>query len=103
MGSVVIERHITLDKTMKGLDQSASLEPEEFKRLVKYVRECEKSKGNTVKKMTRGETLQREVLGKSIVCSSDIKYLNLSSLNSLNIFLLLSFDLLSQKMISQLE
>ena len=73
MGSVVIERHITLDKTMKGLDQSASLEPEEFKRLVKYVRECEKSKGNTIKKMTRGETLQREVLGKSIVCSSDIK------------------------------
>ena len=73
MGAVLIERHITLDKTMEGIDQSASLEPEEFKNLVKYVREAEKSKGEAVKKMTRGEVLQREVLAKSIVSSSDIK------------------------------
>ncbi len=73
IGSVVIERHITLDKTMEGLDQAASLEPEEFKQMVKYVRESEKAKGEPVKKMTRGEILQREVLGKSIVCSCEIK------------------------------
>ena len=30
MGAVIIERHITLDKTMKGLDHSSSLEPNEF-------------------------------------------------------------------------
>jgi len=73
IGSVVIERHITLDKTMEGLDQAASLEPEEFKKMVKYVRESEKAKGKPVKKMTRGEILQREILGKSIVCSYEIK------------------------------
>ncbi|MCV0411929.1 N-acetylneuraminate synthase family protein [Nitrosarchaeum sp.] len=73
IGSIVIERHITLDKTMKGLDQAASLEPNDFKKLVQEIRICEKAKGNPIKKMTRGEILQREVLGKSIVCSSDIK------------------------------
>ncbi len=36
-------------------------------------REAEKSKGEAVKKMTRGEVLQREVLAKSIVSSSDIQ------------------------------
>ena len=73
MGGVIIERHITLDKTMKGLDQSASLEPDEFKKMVEYVRESEKAKGTSIKKMTRGEILQREVLGKSIICSREIK------------------------------
>jgi sialic acid synthase SpsE len=73
MGAVLIERHITLDKTMDGLDQAASLEPDQFKKLIEYIRLSEKAKGEPVKTMTRGEVLQREVLGKSIVCSSDIK------------------------------
>jgi len=73
MGAIVIERHITLDKTMDGLDQAASLEPEELKKLVQYIRESEKAKGISEKKMTRGETLQREVLGTSLVCSNNIK------------------------------
>ena len=73
MGAVMIERHITMDKTMKGLDQAASLEPEELKTMVEFIRESEKSKGDTNKKMTRGEILQREVLGKSLVSSTEIK------------------------------
>jgi len=73
MGSVLIERHITIDKTMKGLDQAASLEPNEFKKMVELIRESEKAKGKPIKKMTRGEILQREVLGKSLVCSNEIE------------------------------
>ena len=73
MGAVIIERHITLDKTMEGLDQAASLNPDEFKELIQKVRESETAMGTPIKQMTRGETLQREVLGKSIICSNDIK------------------------------
>ena len=72
MGAVMIERHITLDKTMEGIDQSSSLEPEEFTQLIKHIRDSEKAKGKPIKKMTRGEILQREVLGKSIISSQDI-------------------------------
>jgi len=72
LGAVVIERHITLDKKMEGLDQAASLDPNEFSMLVEYIREAEKTRGKPIKKMTRGETLQREALGKSIVSSTDI-------------------------------
>ena len=35
LGATAIERHITLDRTMYGSDQSASLEPEGLRRLVR--------------------------------------------------------------------
>jgi N-acetylneuraminate synthase len=85
MGSVVIERHITLDKTMEGIDQAASLEPTEFKNLVTYIRESERAKGLPIKKMTRGEILQREVLGKSILSSTDIEIGDVFSENNLEV------------------
>jgi len=72
LGAVIIERHITLDKKMEGLDQAVSLDPNEFSMLVEYIREAEKARGKPIKKMTRGEILQREVLAKSIVSSTDI-------------------------------
>jgi len=73
MGAVLIERHITLDKTMKGLDHLSSLEPKEFKEMVDQIRLSEKAKGTAIKKMTRGEVLQREVVAKSLICSKDIE------------------------------
>ena len=72
IGAVIIERHITLDKKMKGLDHSSSLEPNEFKELINMIRLSEKAKGNPIKKMTRAEVLQREVVSKSIIAMTDI-------------------------------
>lgn len=40
-GATVIERHITLDRTMYGSDQKASLEPEELRALVREIRRAE--------------------------------------------------------------
>ena len=72
IGAVIIELHITLDKKMKGLDHSSSLEPNEFKELIDMIRLSEKAKGTPIKKMTRAEVLQREVVSKSIIAMSDI-------------------------------
>jgi len=41
LGATFIERHITLDKSMWGSDQKASLEPTELESLVKHIREME--------------------------------------------------------------
>ena len=38
LGATSLERHITLDRTMYGSDQSASLEPEGIRRLVRDAR-----------------------------------------------------------------
>jgi len=42
LGATYIERHITLDRTMYGSDQSASLEPKGLARVAEYAREIEK-------------------------------------------------------------
>lgn len=49
IGATWIERHFTLDRTWKGTDHSASLEPEGLKRVVKAVRSVEKAIGSTHK------------------------------------------------------
>ncbi len=43
LGATSIERHITLDRTMYGSDQAASLTPEGFKSLVTSIRKVEKA------------------------------------------------------------
>jgi N-acetylneuraminate synthase len=49
LGACMVERHITLDRAMWGSDQAASVEPQGFERLVKYVRVTEQSLGDGVK------------------------------------------------------
>ena len=55
LGATSIERHITLDPSMYGSDQSASLEINGLARLVDYIREVEKSFGSGEKVVTEEE------------------------------------------------
>jgi N-acetylneuraminate synthase len=49
MGACIVERHITLDRSMFGSDQAASLEPEGLERLVRDIRAVEIALGNGTK------------------------------------------------------
>ena len=74
MGANIIERHITLDRTMDGPDHAASLEPHGFAKMVRDIRQVEMALGSGDEKfMSRGEILNREVLAKSLVAARDIK------------------------------
>jgi len=55
LGITSLERHITLDRTMYGSDQSASIEPFGLSRLVSKVREIEISLGDGKKRFLEGE------------------------------------------------
>lgn len=55
LGATSIERHITLDRTMYGSDQVASLEPVGLKRLVRDIRIIEKAFGDGIKQLTEAE------------------------------------------------
>ena len=72
MGACVIEKHITLDRTMKAPDHKISLEPGEFKQMVSDIRLVEEAKGSYTKHSTRGEILNRDLLGKSLMASRNI-------------------------------
>jgi N-acetylneuraminate synthase len=57
-----IERHITLDRTMWGTDQSASLEPGGLNKLVRDIRIIEEAMGDGIKRITPAEFLIRKKL-----------------------------------------
>ena len=73
LGAKIIEKHITLNRNLKGPDHKASLEPEEFKNLVKGVRNISLALGTSEKKITNSEIKNITMVRKSIVAKKDIK------------------------------
>ena len=74
LGAKIVERHITLDRSMEGPDHLASLEPTEFRNLVDGIRQVEKAlpwKGPG-RHASQGELLNRENLGKSVIAAREI-------------------------------
>ncbi|MBI1833230.1 MAG: N-acetylneuraminate synthase family protein, partial [Candidatus Andersenbacteria bacterium] len=71
-GATIIERHITVDRSLEGPDHKASLLPHEFKEMVSGIREVERAVGLAVKRLSRGEIMNREILAKSIVAATFI-------------------------------
>ena len=61
-GATSIERHITLDRTMYGSDQAASLEPGGLFRLVRDLKELEKIIGDGKKRIWDSELPAKEKL-----------------------------------------
>ncbi|MDP9342172.1 MAG: N-acetylneuraminate synthase family protein [Actinomycetota bacterium] len=55
LGACYVERHITLDRSMWGSDQAASVEPEGVMRLMKYIRTAERAMGDGVKQVYPSE------------------------------------------------
>lgn len=72
LGAKVIERHITLDRTMTGPDHAISLEPAGIIRLVRDVRRIEEALGSDKKYVTAGEFINRKILGKGLVSTTSI-------------------------------
>lgn len=62
LGASILERHITLDRTMWGSDHLASVEPQGLIKLVKGVRELEIALGDGIKRVTEGELPARKKL-----------------------------------------
>ena len=62
LGAVAIERHVTLDRSMWGTDQAASIEPHGLERLVRDIRVLELALGDGVKRIFPGEEEPRRRL-----------------------------------------
>ena len=73
LGAEVIEKHFTLDRNMKGPDQKASLEPDEFSKMVISIRNIKESLGDGIKSPTFSEIKNIHIVRKSIVLSQNIK------------------------------
>ena len=72
-GANMIEKHFTLNNKLNGPDHSSSLNPKNFKIMVKNIRETELALGSMFKKITNSEKKNQNIIRKSIVASKIIK------------------------------
>ena len=72
LGASVIEKHITLDRNLPGPDHSASLEPQEFRRMVDGIRRVSAMLGDGVKAPTPEERDTARVARRSVAAAVDI-------------------------------
>jgi N,N'-diacetyllegionaminate synthase len=73
LGAGVIEKHVTLDRTMPGPDQRASLEPSELRAMIAGIRSVEAALGDGVKRPTASELRNRPIARKSLVAARAIR------------------------------
>lgn len=73
MGVDVLEKHITHDRSFKGVDHQAALDPDEFARFVAMVREIEAANGSAVPRAFSAEEMKyRKYSKKSVVAARDL-------------------------------
>jgi N-acetylneuraminate synthase/UDP-hydrolysing UDP-N-acetyl-D-glucosamine 2-epimerase len=71
-GAAVVEKHLTLDRTMKGPDHAASMEPAAFAEMVVSIRDIEQALGDGVKRPRPIELENKHMARKSLVAARPI-------------------------------
>ena len=85
MGATVIEKHLTLNRSMEGPDHRASLEPDQFAAMVKGIRAVEQALGDGIKRPMPSEIPNILIARKSIVAACKINAGELFSAGNLTV------------------
>jgi len=72
LGASIVEKHLTLDRKLKGTDHACSLEPGEFFQMVSAVRKVELAMGRPDKPVAAEVSPVRAKLGRSLVARRDL-------------------------------
>jgi N-acetylneuraminate synthase len=72
LGAEVIEKHLTLDRTLPGPDHAASLEPQEFRAMVAAIRNVQAALGDGQKIPAASEAAMAVVARKSVIVVADL-------------------------------
>jgi N,N'-diacetyllegionaminate synthase len=72
LGASIVEKHFTLDRSLPGPDNRASIGPDELAALVSGIRVVESALGDGAKLRTEGERDTARVARKSLVAAVDI-------------------------------
>jgi N-acetylneuraminate synthase len=73
LGSSLIEKHFTLDKSRIGLDNQMAVEFDELEAMVQGCRDVYKSLGSTSRVVSQAELNQRKIMRRSLVSARGIK------------------------------
>jgi N,N'-diacetyllegionaminate synthase len=72
-GASIVEKHITLDRTLSGPDHRASIEPGPFREYVRAIRALEGSLGDGIKQPTAAERVMRTVVRRVAVAARRLR------------------------------
>lgn len=72
MGATIVEKHITLNRKQRGIDYFSSLNPSEFKKMVKMINSSKKALGNESMKILGNELKYRLLHKKTLIAKKDI-------------------------------
>jgi sialic acid synthase SpsE len=72
-GAVIVEKHLTYDRTAKGPDHAASADPPAFERYVRQIRDADRMRGAPGKHVLDIEQDVRKVSRQSLVVRRDLK------------------------------
>ena len=72
LGAKIIEKHFILDRNIGGPDVAFSMEPEEFKQMIKSIREVEKALGKVNYELSE-KVKKNRVFARSLFVVKDIK------------------------------
>jgi sialic acid synthase len=73
LGARIVEKHFTLDRTMRGTDHAFSLEPQGFKKMIRDLNRLHLALGDGVKKPYESEAGPLEKMSKKIVLSRSLE------------------------------
>ncbi len=74
MGATILEKHITLDKTMDGPDHFASLEPDELLEMVKAIHNVAIIKGSHLKEPTLAEIKNIPIVRRGLYVTKNLEH-----------------------------
>jgi sialic acid synthase SpsE len=72
LGACVIEKHVTLDKTIIGMDNQMAIEHEELKQMVKSVKNVYNALGRFERVVSNDELNQRLKMRRSLIVNIDL-------------------------------
>jgi N,N'-diacetyllegionaminate synthase len=83
LGARVIEKHFTIDCTLPGPDQKASLEPTAFAEMVRCIRNIELALGDSIKRPSPSELKNKAIARRSVFTATSIAAGENLSMNNL--------------------
>lgn len=85
MGAKIIEKHITVDRNMKGTDQAGSLGPDGVRRMLRDIRITEMSLGKKEIFVSEGSIVAKNKLERSIAAKKELKRGHIISIDDIHL------------------
>jgi sialic acid synthase SpsE len=73
LGACIIEKHVTLDKTIIGMDNQMAIERDELSQMITSIKNVYKSLGDTQRTVSNEEIDQRKKMRRSLIANTDLE------------------------------